>query len=344
MGKSFSYSILKMEELDYLRFYRALGEVLSVSPKEAETLVVGYTTGDLPFFEAYFARFPVAQLNYGDNKGNGLLSLFVKEANSNKGAFGSVVRNRVGLFAYKTIVYTPNFQSPSESRKKYLGLLFKETIIQVLLQTDPTYGHHVNRIFKLYRNGSNAILKMEQLDRNLRYIYSDRSSTVDKTLRSEELKQILLKLFEILIYFRDRYGFYHWDLHYNNVMTVAGGDILAKVSNLKLIDFGLSEIKIKDITFVGERVFGDGYNICSFIMSFEPLTKAFQTVLNTLTDLPDLTTPLETYQSILSATSIANVGGYRMRTTRRSHCSSSSRCSRSSRCRSHYRCSTRKLK
>jgi serine/threonine protein kinase len=83
----------------------------------------------------------------------------------------------------------------------------------------------------VYREGDNCVFQLEPLGITLaKYLVSDHKAVVP----------ILVRLVEIISYFKTKYGFSHNDLKLNNVMTGEGNAI----GNLKLIDFGLSSIKI----------------------------------------------------------------------------------------------------
>jgi thiamine kinase-like enzyme len=142
---------------------------------------------------------------------------------------------------------------------------------------------------------------------------------VDVNRRSEILRDFLVRIFQTLIHFRESCGFRHYDLHSQNIMTTADAGV---VDNLKLIDFGLSYIRIGDVEIgvIGER-FEDGYNLSSFAWMMEGLSGKMKTLLNNLQDYPD-ETKLEVYLEELKTKPVVNVVGGR-RKTRRSRSRSS---------------------
>ena len=304
-----------MDASYYDRFYRNLGEVMSLSPEDARGFIHGYSTGIDAFFESYFERLPIATMTTGTSSESGAESLFVKETNIGEGSSGIVMRNRDRPFAYKE-----RRREKSEPPKMYFKSIFNEIIIQTLLQNDPTYGMYVCKIFKVFRKKDeySIFIKMEQLTETLEQRY--RVIPFDKMYSSsEKLKKILIKLFTILIHFRDTYGFQHLDFHTGNIMIAPHeGDIL---SNLKIIDFGLSKIEISDITIPGGSGHKDGKTMMeSMLDTIKDINHSFKTLLVTLQRLPS-ETPLETYRlAIVEETSPS--GGkrrYRKQTKYRRH-------------------------
>jgi len=285
-----------MDASDYDRFFTNLGEVMSITPELARDFIYGYTTGTGAFLDSYFQRLPIANIVNGTSSESGVESLVVKETNVGEGRFGKVMRNISNPFAYKE-----RRKSSGEIPTIYFESIFNEIIIQTLLQNDPTYGKYVCRIFKVFRKkGEHTIfIKMEQLTTTLQQVYE----TIDEDKRferSNELKAILIKLFTILIHFRDKYAFQHLDFHMANIMIAPHeGDIL---SNLKIIDFGLSRIVIPGvITIFGGSSNKDGKTIIESILSRETpldINSALRTLLNSLNSLPP-ETPLETYRAAL---------------------------------------------
>lgn len=309
-----------MNASEYEQFYKKLGDVLSISPAEAETFINGYSTGDLAFFQGYFGRLPLAKIAFDDKKTEGVETLFIKGNNIGSGTYGQVAKNRFGPFAYKVPngPEDPEYASPA-TVLNYAKGIFKEIIIQALLQSDSEYGKYICHIFKVFRQGPlNVIIKMDQLDKTIQYAYNNRHPAAKPMdLKSEELKQILIKLFQILIHFRNKYGFQHLDLHVGNVMTKDHGD---RVADMKLIDFGKSAIAINNLTIPGDpEDEPDGFMITNSIRSdikhaSNPYSPSFSKMLDTMIALPK-STSLEEYLAILSET---NLNASKPRRTRRS--------------------------
>ena len=289
------------------RYYTNLGLIINRTPEEAEQLVAGYNKGDLDFFEGYFRSLRSANLvrnrtpNVSVNE-----TLFVRNNSAGHGTYGEVTRNRNSPHVYKL------FAQKQESRINFLKMLFKEVIVQTALQDDITYGGYVCRIFNVYRKGNDAILKLEALSVTMLDAFN--LLAVDVNKRSEILRDILVRAFEILIHFRETCGFRHYDLHSQNIMTTADAGI---VDNLKLIDFGLSYIRIGNVEIgvIGER-FEDGYNLCSFSKMLGGLSIKMTALLNDLEDLPDETS-LTSYLEELRTKPVINVAGGKRKTRRR---------------------------
>lgn len=307
-----------MNSSDYEQFYKNLGDVLSISPAEAETFVNGYSTGDLAFFQQYFKKLPLAKIAFDDKKREGIETLFVKSGNIGSGTYGQVAKNRYGPFAYK-IPNPPNdpeYASPTELLN-YAKAIFKEIIIQTLLQSDSEYGKYICHIFKVFQQGPLVvIIKMDQLDKTIQTIYNNSHPKAKSTdLKSDELKQILIKLFQILIHFRNKYGFHHLDLHVENIMTMDDGD---RVADMKLIDFGKSAIAINNLTIPGDpEDEPDGFMIINSVRSHikhnsNPYSPSFSEMLDKLIALPKATS-LEEYLKILTETRL-NAGNVQRRT------------------------------
>jgi len=293
--------------MDLLRYYTNLGLIINVTPEEARALVEGYNKGDLDFFEGYFKKLRSANLvrnrtpNITVNE-----TLFVRNNTAGKGMYGEVTRNRNSQHVYKV------FAQLLENRINFLKMLYKEVIIQAALQDDVLYGKHVCRIFSVYRKGTDAVLKLEALSMTMLDAFKLLSG--GKADRSLILRDFLVRVFEALVHFRRLYGFRHYDLHTQNIMTTADADI---VNNLKLIDFGLSYIKIGgvEIGTLGGR-FEDGFNFCNFAWMMNGFSEKIKTVLNDLQDLPE-DTPLELYLETLKTKQVVNADGGKRKTRRR---------------------------
>jgi hypothetical protein len=249
---------MNAEEL--YKFYTNLSLIMSATVDDARRLVAEFNEegeeeegeeGDedesgekLAFFQTLFDHLPSATVTSTDAVNASVSETFFSNDEGIKGEWGVVYTDRVLPFAYK-VFFTRPFEKPGYSentcRLAYLKALFKEVIIQTLLQSDAKYGHHICKAHKLYRTGDQGLLKMDKLEVSLKYIIEEEEGDSD---RSAHLLAILAKLFEILIHFYDKYDFQHNDLHAANIMTVRVGD---RVANLALIDFGNSCAKIGDV-------------------------------------------------------------------------------------------------
>lgn len=211
-------------------FYTSLATVLNTNKKRAKELVANYSTGDVGFFQTYFDGLKSAKLEESEGGGvNGSvnISLFVEEDGLGSGATGVIRKNRVKPYVYKSMadMYGP------EMRLNYLKSIFKEAIIQTLLQSDTKFGRYICTLSAVYRVGKDCVFQLEPL-----------ANTLGQHLRGlvdpKAIGPVCAQLFKVIKYFKGKYNFSHNDLKVENVMMVkASGDI-------KLIDFGLSSVKI----------------------------------------------------------------------------------------------------
>jgi len=205
-------------ELNY--FYNSLASVLNTSGKAAHRLVHKFNTEDLDFFTGYFDNLPVLDLDTETTINEGI-----------EGEWGIVYTDRYMPFAYK-ILFTE-----ADGRFQYLKALFKEVIIQTLLQSDLRYGDHVCTLYGLYRTGDGqGLLKMEKLEVPMKQIIEAGPPAPD---RAAFLLTAIIRMFEILIHFHSKYKFQHNDLHAGNIMMI--GPVL------KFIDFGNSSATIQRV-------------------------------------------------------------------------------------------------
>jgi len=175
-------------------FYSTLESVLNINSEMAKRLVTNFNSGDLPFFETYFNALKTAKLVSSNAKNESVdETLFIDEASIGEGGYGTLYKNRVRPYVYKTIEdYT---RVNNKNSLLYLKTNFKEVIIQALLQSDGTYGKHVCRIYKVYKTGNNFIFQIEPLEIALdKYIFKHHM----EDHLYETMPRVLLKLVEIL--------------------------------------------------------------------------------------------------------------------------------------------------
>lgn len=273
-------------------FYLNLAAIITSTPEKARTLVREFNTDNESFFEGYFNRLPTAKLARNTRKNNNAnATLFINNVNAGKGAFGVLSRNRTLPYVYKTV-------ANQEPRLKFLKSIFREVIIQTLLQCDSLYGKHICEIYKLYRNGKDCIIKMERLNTTL-YDYVRRTNDMFKAnpeLHNRLVQAYLLKLFNILNHFRNMYGFKHNDLHEMNIMTNS-----VDIMEIKLIDFGFSSIHFATIHIDSGNGLPDCYNITLSVMQHvKNITPRFAALLKSITDKVDESTPITKYIELLS--------------------------------------------
>jgi serine/threonine protein kinase len=272
-------------------FYKTLASVLNTSPSLAEELVSKYSTANIEFFQTYFDKLPTASFVTNNAKNASVsTTLFIEENNIGSGGLATIKKNRAAPYVYKTGRNMYN----SSKRILYLKSLFKEAIIQTLLQTDGKYGKHICKLYKVYRVGTDYAFQMEPLE-----------ITLEKYFESAEpdseplISKYIVKLLEILKYFRTVYGFNHNDLKLDNVMIDKQG------RTLKLIDFGFSSIKFNSIE-IGKPLQSKAdmqylfYRLSSYFETkyLEGTPSEFSKLIESMAQLP-IETPIQTYIDIL---------------------------------------------
>ena len=216
-------------------FYAALETVLSITPEQTKTLVANFNKAPLSFFETYFSSLPTAKLETTNVKNNSAnITLFVEEDHIGEGGYGTVLKNRTQPYVYKFI--TDYKRVNNKNTLEYFKTNYKEAIIQTLLQSDPVYGKHICRLYKVYRAETDFVFQIEPLETTLaKYMYKNRA---EENL-PEVIENTLFNLINILNHFNLRYGFNHNDASSDNIMT---SNQKKFAENLKLIDFGKSTI------------------------------------------------------------------------------------------------------
>lgn len=298
-----------MDKTELETFYSELATIINVSPNLAVSLIKGFNTDDISFFQSYFDALPTVSFSRnGQPNATVNNTLYIKDISAGQGAYGLLEHNRNNPFVYKII----NDASSRDERLNYLKSIYKEVIILTLLQNDSLYGRNVSRIYKLYRSGNNCVVKMETLEITLKsflQMHNDSKALAIKD-KTSIIQNVLIKLFEILTHFRAKYEFYHYDLHTNNIMTTKTGDF---VNNIKIIDFGLSYVKIDgvEIGTLGKG-FNDFYNL-SFYLLFQAsgVSKKLHNLLKKFTDYSDGTPPGQILEELKSANLTNNSGGKR---------------------------------
>lgn len=278
-------------------FYLTLASILTTTPSAAERLFRMFNTGDQDFFQRYYDALPTAKLSRNATKNNTVnATLYINNASLGKGAFGVLQKNQTQPYVYKLI------SNESKNRLKHLKSLFREIIIQTLLGCDPEYGHYVCQIYKVYKTDGFSIFKLEQLDITLKQRIQLTNNISTPELHTTEMHSLLLEIFKIINYFRTKYGFYHNDLHLENIMTSKTGPI-----NLKLIDFGFSSVNF-DGAYIPKgsesslNGMADCYNLSYYFKIYVKNTTAeFAALLSKLVDLPE-ETPIDNYIDLLKQT------------------------------------------
>jgi hypothetical protein len=244
-------------------------------------------------------------------------SLTVKDPRM-RGEFSDVFTNTEGPFVYKVL----DLGGYMKHSVPYLANAFKEIVIQTLLQSDPTHGRFICKLHGVFvASPDEIILKLENLPRSYKdYLLSDvLKRTYKRELileNSNRIKDDLIKLFRILQHFRDAYGFYHYDLHFDNLMVDRAGE-------LKIIDFGYETYAKIDGVDVGRSGVGEP-DVYRLIRTLRPalVSVAFTAEFNALlasieAESYDRKIPLEYYIDKLSAYNVTE-GGKRKTRKRRS--------------------------
>jgi len=189
---------------------------------------------------------------------------------------------------------------------KHLKSLFREIIIQTLLICDPEYGHYVCQIYKVYKmekgkgKGNTCIFKLERLEVTLRERIQQLNKSGSPGKNTSEVRSVMLEIFKALAYFRTKYGFYHNDLHLENIMTTREGPI----TDIKFIDFGFSTVNFDSINMskgngpaVNRK--SDCFTLIYFLNIYlKNVTPEFAALLSKLLKLPE-TTPISDYIDLL---------------------------------------------
>jgi hypothetical protein len=189
-----------------------------------------------------------------------------------KGEFGYVKPNksRPDKYVYKF----QNVSNETLSDPRYGKSVFREALINIILQMDPRVEDSVMKIYKVYQkrsyNGYELIFKLEALGYSINimssFIFGD---------DPEKNKKVFLNLYgpflETLRYLRETYDFQHGDLHSNNMMLPKGTDLEhlnIHAPRIHMIDFGFSGLRLGDVKY--GTVYSEGKE--DFQKEFEVLT------------------------------------------------------------------------
>lgn len=289
---------------------KSLSNIINVSPEQVLTLLQNFETGDYNFFKSYYDL--LAEASFKSNL-SGIVKLSVENTAIGEGGSGVVTHNKSEPVVYKQI---ENFWTKKKDQLIYFKSVFKEVIIQTVLQNDKYYGNNICKIYKLYKYEKGCILKLEALECTLSDRL-DKESIKDINKNSVFISEIIVKLYEILDYFKNTYGFQHGDFHVDNVMTVIDGDV---TSNLKLIDFGSSYAKFEDLEFgfLSEYDKPDIYRIISYVKNYgywQGKKRISDRLMGLIKSYLNDGTSLETLINDLKSGNVANAaGGYKRKT------------------------------
>ena len=167
----------------------------------------------------------------------------------------------IGGGAYGTIFLgNSNRVYKRTTKKDYLDAeefhkeLFMEPFIQTLLQNDVTYGKNIAKLMGVYRDsgavaastrprttvsatGARSVAPIRESNYTYYYVMEPIAYNIDRYIGAVPPTVFITKLQEIgtvLEYFKTNYGFYHCDLHGDNIMY------MHPTGDIKIIDFGLS--------------------------------------------------------------------------------------------------------
>ena len=197
-----------------------------------------------------------------------------------KGGYGTVFGSTSGKnIVYKQFIFDDGDLLDYEDK---IRNMYVETFIQTVLASDPDVGQYVCMPKKMYKSSTlrgfktdpsakygfepprNIVvyLVMEPLQYTFKTLVEKRYS---RQINHEWFGPVLFQLGYTLSVLKDRYGFNHGDLHTDNVMFDAGG-------NLKLIDFGFSCITVngrvfKELSSWNTGCF-QGYDLAIFFYDF----------------------------------------------------------------------------
>lgn len=264
-------------------FYEILGQMIHCNSDEAIELVKGLNKNrwNDKFFTKYLEKLPSVNVEY--NKGvpygpyPSALTLKVKDPRM-RGEFSNVFTNTEGPFVYKVLVPT----GYSKHSVPYLSNVFKEIVIQTLLQSDLTHGKFICKLHDVFVAApGQIILKLEGLpmsyEKHLVTTVEMRNTRETMIKNSTRIKDDLIRLFSILKHFREKYDYQHFDLHFNNLMVDDSGEF-------KLIDFGYESYLVVDRYPIGRNTVGE-LDVYRFIRTMRPklapipLTAEFKALL-----------------------------------------------------------------
>lgn len=178
-----------------------------------------------------------------------------------KGVIGKDPVTYIGGGAYGTIFLgNSNRVYKRTTKKDYLDAeefhkeLFMEPFIQTLLQNDVSYGKNIAKLMGLYRDagavaassrarttvsatGERSAAPIHKSNYTYYYVMEPIAYNIDRYIGAVPPTVFITKLQQIgtiLEYFKNNYGFYHCDLHGDNIMY------MHPTGDIKIIDFGLS--------------------------------------------------------------------------------------------------------
>jgi serine/threonine protein kinase len=205
-----------------------------------------------------------------------------------KGGYGTIYKTESG------IIYKVMKKQPHRTVEGFCKEVYTEAFIQTTLQADEEHGINIAKIENIYRdvslvkkgkrrrnNGSKSLEPSYIFYYKMEYIPTDIDKYVKLNIEDERRlnpranhipykKSLILFQYiaRLLYYFQEKYGFYHQDLHIYNVMFNEDGYI-------KLIDFGMSCIKVKGVTYSLRNMKCFSYDLLLFLLSYYYIFKDY---------------------------------------------------------------------
>lgn len=228
------------------------GEVLKLSEENTIDIIRHLAQTSRPEF--YFTRClsdlkPLTKSHAGNiriaHSKNNIVENTIVKAGIGKGSYGEVSLSAKGLI-YKTIrLKKGNPYHLEEDIRE----IFLEVFIQTVLNTNPQFDGRIPRVFHFYRSKYTfehelvLYIVMENVPMSLKgYMEKQLKISGDSKLDIVDVAPIFIQLGLLLKDLHDAFGFYHRDLHAENIMFNGNGA-------LNIIDFGKSCLVVNGVTY-----------------------------------------------------------------------------------------------
>jgi hypothetical protein len=265
-----------------MEFLSNLSKLIHNSPENTQTLIEKFNIkGGVPaFITPYFEKIPLVKVKVngflvaGNNSTPDSLDLIEPHG---RGTFSNVYHDSKEPFVYKIV----HDYAYAYKGRAFLRHVFKEMIVQTLLQNDPKYGSSICKLEAVYRTENDVIFKIEKLNKPFTALLLDlNKKLVHPPDYSVAVRDLMVNVLEIVDYFHKTYSFHHYDLHADNIMVDSE-------NKLKLIDFGWdSYVKIgtHEIGFLDQSADDSWRLIWSIKKTIlrEKLSRPFNVILDSL--------------------------------------------------------------